>query len=78
MRKNILTGAMLGGAALVGLHSIAVAQDIPATMRGTWAEEAGFCTMPTSDGRIAVSARGVDFFASSCGSSVWRKIARTP
>lgn len=44
----------------------AAAQDIPAAMRGTWAEKASFCTTPESDGRIAVSARSVQFFASDC------------
>lgn len=40
--------------------------------RGTWAHEAAACTDPRSDGRIAVRAREIEFFASSC------KLLRVP
>jgi len=52
--------------ALTAAAGAAAAQDIPAAMRGTWAEEANLCTTPESDGRIAVRAREVQFFASDC------------
>jgi hypothetical protein len=75
MGKRIIAGATLAAAAFGGFDPAARAQDIPAAMRGTWAEEASFCTTPTSDGRIAVSTRRVDFFASSCAMKGLRKLA---
>jgi hypothetical protein len=53
-------------AALAAMPRGAAAQELPAGMRGTWADTIADCTDPGSDGRIAVRAREVEFFASLC------------
>ncbi len=80
-RSTILALAALALAAAPGS---AAAQDIPAAMRGTWADEPASCTKPESDARIAVAARHVQFFASDCtlkrlrhlGNGRWRADVR--
>lgn len=46
----------------------AVAQEIPLKFRGTYAaaDAPEACTVPDSDGRIAVDATSIQFFASAC------------
>lgn len=46
---------------------------LPATMQGTWGYDAEACTHEHSDGRVAVTARSVQFFASYCHLNRFRR-----
>lgn len=61
--------------ALSTLVAVPLAAQTTATRgeaRGTWAHEAAACADPSSDGRIAVREKEIEFFASSC------KLLRVP
>ncbi len=67
MRRN--NRAALAASALVALTAAPLsAQDLATRteLRGTWAHEAGACSDPRSDGRIAIREKEIEFFASSC------------
>jgi hypothetical protein len=61
--------AVLAATSLAAPIAAPLAAQAPETRgetRGTWAHEAAACNDPASDGRIAIHAKEIEFFASSC------------